>query len=540
MPGATASSASNALDEVSAAVRAGDLAAARRLAGEALVRGEEHPLLLNLRALDHEEAGRLDAALADLVRAHALAPQDFSILNALGLCLARMGRAEEALGRFEAALAIRPDFAPAWFNKAAALEQTGEVAAAAEAYARSAELEPRNAQAFANLAWLAARRGDDVATRDAADRALALHPANATAALALASVELADPAAAERRLRGLLNRSDLGAYDRAIALGLLGDALDALDRPPEAFAAYAEGNDLLRAEAGPRFDGAASVADVLRWIVPWTETIQPAAAGNAQPADEMVLSPVFLLGFPRTGTTLAESALAAHPGVVSLEERNTLEAGVRAFMGDAVSLANLWRASDADLAPYREDYWRCVRNFGVDPTGKVFIDKNPFNTLKIPLIHRLFPRARYVFAVRDPRDVVLSCYRRRFNLNPSTFELLDLKRTAAFYDGAMRMAENLRGALGLAWRPLIYERLVADFEGEMRALCDFIGVDWRPELAQFADRARRGGVASASAGQIARGLYADGAGQWRRYRTQLEPVLDVLAPWVARFGYPAD
>ncbi|HEX3917167.1 MAG TPA: sulfotransferase [Caulobacteraceae bacterium] len=524
------------------AARAGDMAEAKRLARRAIAGGGQHPALFNLRAMDHEDNGRLDEALADLTRASELGPGDYSVLNALGLCLGRLGRPEEAVGRFEAALALRDDFAPAWFNLGGALEQLGETARAVNAYAKAAELAPGNALAWSNLAWLAARRGDRAAAESYARRALALRPGLPAAILTLAAVDEERPLAAEAMLRGLIGRPDIGAQEQALALGQLGDALDAQDRPHEAFEAYATGNAIARDEARPRFEspGRPTVQTTLAWLVPWAEALN---AGVWRAGAEVAAEPgppaahVFLLGFPRSGTTLIESALAAHPDVVSLEERNSLTAAARDFTSDAAALSRLANAGPADLAFYRADYWQRVMASGVELAGKVFIDKNPFNTLRLPLIARLFPRARIIFAVRDPRDVVLSCFRRRFNLNPSTYELLDLRRAAAFYDGAMTFAEVMTPKLGLAGRRLIYERLVADFEGEARAVCAFIGVEWRPDLADFAGRARRGDVASASAAQIARGLYADGAGQWRRYRGELAPVLPVLAPWVRTFGY---
>ena len=202
-------------------------------------------------------------------------------------------------------------------------------------------------------------------------------------------------------------------------------------------------------------------------------------------------------------------------------------------------LRRLAAADGRELGAFRDDYWARVRGFGVEPKGTVFVDKNPFNTLKLPLIYKLFPDAKVIFALRDPRDVVLGCFRRRFNLNPSTYELLDLTRAAAFYDQTMRFWEAIRQKQNLDERGLVYERLVANFEAEARATCEFIGVDWRPELADFAGRARRGDVASASSEQISRGLFSEGAGQWRRYQAELAPVLSALEPWAARFGYPA-
>jgi len=526
------------LKPVYAAVRAGDMVLARRLAVQALAAGVEHPVLLNLRALDYEEAGRFNDSLTDLRRAHFLAPDDFTILNACGLCLAKMERPEEALRCYDQALAIEPRFGQAWFNRGWALERLGETAEAARTYAKAAEINPENAQAWANLAFLAARRGDAPAVRETASRALSLQPDHPTAVLALASIELEDPPAAERRLRALLSQT-LAPVDRAIALSQLGDVLDALDKPAQAFDAYRAGNALLRKEAASRFEGQESLAETLGWMNSWAQRLDPKdwAVEELDPGEGGERSHVFLIGFARSGTTLIESFLGAHPDVVSLEERETFRAAVLAFLDSPRSLDRLASARGRELKSLRQDYWRRVREFGVEPAGKIFIDKNPFNTLKLPLIIKLFPRAKIIFALRDPRDVVLSCFRRRFGVNSATFEFLDLERTAASYDATMRLAETLREKLPIDEFRLAHEQLVADFEGQARQACDFIGAEWREGLADFAGRAQRGEIASASAGQIALGLYAGVSSEWRRYQVQLGPVSSTLAPWVEKFGY---
>jgi hypothetical protein len=232
--------------------------------------------------------------------------------------------------------------------------------------------------------------------------------------------------------------------------------------------------------------------------------------------------------------------LARHPDVVTLEEKNALGSAVVEFLGDPRAADALTKLSDRELQPFRDDYWARVKGFGVEPAGKIFIDKFPLNVTKIALVARLFPAAKIIFAIRDPRDVVFSCFRRRFSLNASMFEFLDLRRAAQFYDRAMRLAEAFRNLQPMDEHHLVYERFVENFEAETRALCAFIGADWRDDLVDFAARARRGDVASASSAQIARGLYGEGAGHWRRYRAELAPILPILAPWVARFGYAAD
>ncbi len=164
----------------------------------------------------------------------------------------------------------------------------------------------------------------------------------------------------------------------------------------------------------------------------------------------------------------------------------------------------------------------------------------PLNTLKIPIIARLFPRATILFAVRDPRDVVLSCFRRTFATHEATYELLTLERAARFYDTVMRVGELCRVKLAPRIHRLRLEDLVEDFDAQVRGLCEASGLPWADTMRDFAERAKTGAVSTPSASQIARGLNDRGIGQWRRYRTQMAPVLPLLQPWAERFGYPAD
>ena len=144
-----------------------------------------------------------------------------------------------------------------------------------------------------------------------------------------------------------------------------------------------------------------------------------------------------------------------------------------------------------------------------------------------------------LFARRDPRDVVLSCFRRRFGMNASMYQLLTLQGAAAYYDAVMRLSELYRELLPLPLHEVRYESLVEDFEGTARAACDFLGLDWDAQMADFAARAPMRGISTPSAAQVARGLNREGQGSWRRYREQMAPVLPLLEPWVQRFGYEA-
>lgn len=526
---------------VSDALRVQDLPRAIALATDALGRGVEHPLFLNLRALAFEREQRYAEALNDLQRAHVLAPRDVSTLNALGLCLANVERPAQAIEAYDAAIAIKDDFAPLHFNRGWAFEMLGQLDEARESYERARALTPHDVTATAHLAALAARRGDWSEARRLGDEALAGQPLSANANLAVAGADRAagDLAAAEARVRRLIGEAQLGPVDGALAWGLLGDILDAADRPAEAFDAFAGANDLLSAHYRPRYAGGATVPATLSWLNAYFDrasadewkrktTVAPSA-----PTDRHV----FLVGFPRSGTTLLERVLASAGEVASLEEKDTLAEAVREFMDKPSSLDRLRDMADWNLETYRRDYWRRVEAFTGPLDGRVLIDKLPLNTMKLPLINRLFPTARILFAVRDPRDVVLSCFRQRFRMNASMYELLSLPKAARLYDGVMTLADSLREKLPLDIHTHRYEDLVADFEGQMRAICDFIGLEWREEMRHFDRQLGERAIATPSSTQVARGLYAEGVGQWRRYEAQMAPVMGILAPWIRRYGY---
>jgi hypothetical protein len=173
---------------------------------------------------------------------------------------------------------------------------------------------------------------------------------------------------------------------------------------------------------------------------------------------------------------------------------------------------------------------------GAPLAGKVFIDKLPLHTPALPLIAKLFPNATILFALRDPRDVVFSCFRRRFRVNGAMFEFLTLDGAARYYGAMMRLADLYRERLPVAVHTVRHEALVADFEGQMRQVLDAVGAPWSAEVHNFAALARASNK-TPSAPQVARGLNTDGLAQWRRYRVELAPVLGDLSPWVSRFGY---
>jgi tetratricopeptide (TPR) repeat protein len=522
------------------ALQAQDLGRAIALSRTALAEGEERALYLNLRAYDHEQAGRLADALTDLKRAHALEPDDMQALNALGLAHARVGQLADARRAFAGVAQHLPTFAPAWFNLGWANEELGDLDAARGAFERAHSLDPASPEPLARLASLAMRRGDSAEARARALQVLGLAPGHPAGRLSLVRADLqdGDHEAAGRALGALLDDPRTPPFERDEAFGTLGDLRDAQGQPSEAFAAWSARNAAVRREAVPRFarPPGETAPEYIRRLASHFERAAPWPAQAAQdPAPSA--AHVFLLGFPRSGTTVLEEALAAHPDVVTTQERDGLADAVGALFSTDASLDRLAALPKVEADHYRALYWQRMAGHGLAFAGKTFVDKQPYNTINLPLIARLFPEARILFSVRDPRDVVLSCFRRRFRMNASNFELLTLEGATAFYDAMMRLALVYRAKLPLALIEVRHESVTADFVAEMRRIGTFIGLAPDGMPAAFAQRSGRRAIVTPSAAQIAQGFQDGVGGAWRRYARELAPVLPQLQRWVNHFGY---
>jgi tetratricopeptide (TPR) repeat protein len=527
------------VQSVHEAARRGDHVQAGLLAEAGLARGFEHSLLLNVAALKLEQSGRASDALKLLERAVQIAPNDLGSRNALGLCLLKLERASAALEQFEILVNAAPSLPYAHTSRGNALLTLGAVTEAEASYQRALALDGSQFVALAGLAHIASSRGAYTEARAFAEKALALQPGFPDAVQSLAAAELGErqPARAERRIRALLLDERLTDRERAYASGLLGDILDANDRPAEAFAAYAQCNrELHRLYAG-RYDNALDYVHSLARLLERTSRADWNGPAPARPDPSGVRGHVFLLGFPRSGTTLLEVILEGHPEVVSLEENELLIDSVHEFMRRPEDLERLARAAPPELERWRAAYWRRVADAGVKPASKTFVDKHPLNTLKLPLIARLFPDAKILFACRDPRDIVLSCFRHRFRMSAPIYELLSIEGAARYYEAVMQFLIRSMSLWTLDTCLVRHEDLVTEFAREMKRICGFLKIEWVTAMGDFALRTRDRAVLTPSTAQLVRGLSTEGLGQWRRYRTQLAPVMETLEPWIKRFYY---
>jgi Tfp pilus assembly protein PilF len=530
--------------EVEAAIAARDMDRAIALATRAHAQGERHPLVLNLVAYQLELEDRLDEALVVLDQALKIAPNDPFLINSIGVCYSKLAKPANALAAFDDALALNPDFPHAHNGRGLALQALGDKDAARLAQQRSAQLDPQFPEPLGALAALAAEDKLWDEAKGYAERALALEAAQPAASLALAAVELnaGDAAGAEARVTALVGAGRLTRLHLANALNLRGDAREAQGRGPEAMADYLRANREIRSLQVDAQAGRELGLDACDRLLAYFRAADPAPWKHPIPETEPTdreAGHVFLVGFARSGTTLLEQILASHADMVALEEKPAIDPAIIEFLMTDADCDRLATLDEAGALHWRKLYWERVREFGVEPAGKVFVDKLPLHTLYLPVIAKLFPRAKILFARRDPRDVVISCFKHRFRANPLTVEFTDLARTAQVYDRFMQLADVYREKLPLNVHVHRHEDLVEDLDAETQAICEFIGIDWDANMRNFVETANRRNIRTPSAGQVRKGLNRDGVAAWRKYGDSIDIIKPILAPWAERFGYPA-
>ena len=501
---------------------AGNLRAASLLALELIRTFPGDPRPWTLMGSVHLRAERADLAAVCLERAVACAPGDPAALIRQGQCLARLGRRSEALAAAAAASALPLATASLADGLGTLYTHCDEPARALAFYLRAVAESPDNAAYLYNLATAQRMVGELAAAEATLDRVIAAKPDDYAAYytrtdLRTQTVERNHVAA----LRALVNK---GVTERSAQITLrfaLAKELEDLSEYAASFEQLRQACDMQRAMM--RYDVGDDVATMDRIIT--THTAPVLAQGTGHANDE----PVFVIGLPRSGTTLVERILAAHSEVHAAGElqafpRSCIEAVQERYGTATAKLEFVERSLELDPCALGERYIAATR----PQTGarRHFIDKLPLNYLYAGLIRRALPRARIVALEREPMDSCYAMYKTLFTgAYPFSYDLDDLGR---YYTAWQRLMRHWRATLGDALLVIGYEELVADQEAVTRRLLAHCGLPWQAACLDF--HTSRGAVVTASAVQVRSPLYGTSVGKWRHYQEQLRPLARHLMP----------
>jgi tetratricopeptide (TPR) repeat protein len=445
-----------------------------------------------LALLHHDEQAR---AAAD--RALALGPADALTLDTLGVVFSRLGDHRRAVDLFRAAVAQNPDHAGHAYNLAASLRFLGDFAAAEQAYEDAIRANPRLYRAHSALSGLHRQ----TRTRNHIER-----------------------------LEGLLAEA-IGDVDGELHLRhALAKEYEDLGELSLAFEQLCRGKQRKRAALAYNLDQDRKLfATIERSFGP--DTLARASAGDSNPA------PIFVIGMPRTGTTLVERILSSHPDVTSAGELQDFALCVKQLAGTptrrVLDPETVECSATIDPAALGRAYLERTRRFVESSVH--FIDKMPLNFLYVGLIHRALPQAKIVCLRRHPMDTCLSNFRQLFAVDFSYYNYAyDLGDIADYYVLFDRLMTHWAQVMPGAMLEVQYESLVAEQERETRRLLEFCGLAWDPRCLAF--EANDAPVATASAVQVREKLNSASVGRWRRYGDLLRPVAERLRAAGVRFN----
>jgi Flp pilus assembly protein TadD len=405
-------------------------------------------------------------------------------------------------------------------------------------FAQAAAADPRAINPRISLAVLCEQRHQLDEARAAVGECLVIDPRDDQARYFSAVIDRRENKLeqAERQLRDLLASEPKHPFVRYACRYELAHVLDRTDRLDEAMRLLAEAKEIVRALTDTElltkgYDKAAEGARRFTNAQP-KNILHAWASFFPQRKRQPIPSLAFLGGHPRSGTTLVEQILDAHPAVAALDEPTAFTDVLEPAFHKSKQL------SSERINVLRRLYTQALQQeLGVNGNGKLILDKNPSPTARLPLWLRVFPELRVLIALRDPRDIVLSCYFQNIPLNAVNVNFLSFERIGKHYADLMDIWLAVREWEGFAWMETRYEDTVADMEKEGRRVTEFLGLGWDEAQTRFYEKSQKKQLYSPTYQDVTRPVYTRSVARWRAYEKYLAPVLPALEPYCRKFGY---
>jgi tetratricopeptide (TPR) repeat protein len=521
-----------------------------------------------------QELGRLDEAEASCRQAITLKPDYAEAHNNLGITLHELERLDEAEASYKQAITFKPGYAEAHYNFGNTLKKLGRLDEAEAGYRHAIALKPDYAKAYNNLGNTLKELGRFVESEASYKQAIALEPDYVTAHLNLCSLQEAtneidkllivleearsktknmtadfryyETLAFFRKERfaeadALITRIPEGEVSeerKASYFKLKGDLRHLSQNYDAAFLCFENSNRTVKASseyqrlkvaADRYFELQRDMARELEQLAMGGSYSNRLSSDGRQPA--------FLVGFPRSGTTLLDTILRTHSKIAVVEEQ-AMVARAHSALGDLENVSAIEAIDQNDLDIATDAYLEELERHTSWPEESLVIDKLPLNLFNTPLINRIFPKAKFILAVRHPLDCILSCWMQTFKLNLSMANMVDLDRIVDFYCVAMAIFQLSQRRYGLNVHRVRYEDLIDNLKGEATSSLSFLDLEWEADLENYqATALNRKKIDTPSRSQVIKPIYRSASYRWKHYEKHLEKFNSQLAPWVEEFGY---
>lgn len=509
------------------------------------------PAHYNMALLEIDE-NNFEQALHNLYESEKCRPGHIPTLTSIAYTLTRLGLVSKAIKYFRHAVQLDPDNANLHFEAGKSYQSNRQDQEAIDELSKAIAINPKFHDARAKLAdiYESTNCTDEAFTE--AEIVLSNNPEHLLANLVIAKIERRQGKLeqARNRLQAISEDIENEKYKDDICAGILtelGIVQDRLMKYDDAFNSFTRANHIMENLPLSKSIDPQQAYHVVDACNTWLKNQGENKIEKGKIENDDLPSPIFLVGFPRSGTTLTEQILAAHEYITTGDELPVLHhiaLNTTQILGRNVDYPNcLDELTDDDIHLLRQYYWNQITSvLGKKVRDQLFIDKMPLNIIHLGLIDRLFPESKIIVALRDPRDVCLSCYMQLFLVNESMLQFLDITNTARYYTAVMglwlqykEMLEN--NYLRFEWIESRYEDIITDLDQASARLYTFLGIDQGKAAGEFHQQASTRTISTPSYQDVSTPIYKRAMGRWQHYQNHLVPVIDELAPFVKTFGY---
>ena len=467
-----------------------------------------------------------------------LNPKHVVAFNNLGLALSKLGSLKEAETQYKNALKLMPNYYEAHLNIGNLHYGLQQFEKAEEDYQKAIAIQPNYADAYLNLCELYEKTNKLTDVLSVVKKARDKVSRKKDEFLLFEAFVLfrQDRFQFVEEIISKINPDKLSENRKTIFFKLKADWLHHQENFDEAFEAYEHMNNNVKNSAEYQMCSANQYYDAQREKICEIESLQETLKFR-NIIQAKWFQPSFLIGFPRSGTTLLDTILRSHSGIDVVEEQ-PLVSKMLEKLGAAISMSDI-EAIDLKSAKVLSDiYFRELEKSINIQENILVIDKLPLNILSIPIITKVFPEAKFILALRHPLDCVLSCWMQNFKLNAAMANMVDLDRIVDFYCTTMEILKLCEQRYSINIHPIRYEDLVSDFIGTISILMNFLELSWEDQLEGYQRTAlSRAKINTPSYSQVVKPIYETAAYRWKKYEDHLQPHKPKLAHWINEFGY---
>jgi len=482
--------------------------------------------------------GRFDEAELSYRKAIVLKTDYAEAYNNLSPTLYELGRLNEAETSCRQAIKLKPEYTEAHNNLGNILQALDRLDEAEACYRKAITLKPDYPESHLNLCELLEKmnRIDEISfiTRYAFNKNLKMK-SDFLYYEALYEFRKENYDTADEILKSI-NIYELLEYRQIAALKLKGDLFHYRKNYSAAFETYKIKNKIIMDSLEYKKQDSEKYFIKQREVIVQLKKLQENSSYKSVIRPRWI-QPIFLIGFPRSGTTLLDTILRTHSNIDVLEELPILTK-MKVSLGYVPTISLIENMDNKEVETASEFYIEELKKYIEVGKKKIIIDKLPLNILELPLINQIFPKARFILALRHPLDCILSCWMQNFKLNPAMANMVELKRIVDFYDTAMTILKLCKERYSLNIHIIRYEDLVLDFDENVSALLTFLGLDWEDDLRNYQKTAlSRKKINTPSHSQVIKPIYKTASYRWKNYEKYLNPFKKQLEPWLLDYGY---